>query len=152
MTETKYKFKRSSAIQITTYIAFAVVTLIFLLIGIVSLFYDSELAIVARYFCFPLAIFGLIATLMQIFVISKLYYINLTDGEMTIYRVFPTRLKYSDIKRISFSGDMLKGVDTGLYMPWPILLNLENPKEFIKELSQKYKKNTGKNIIIQENF
>lgn len=113
---------------------------------------NSELAIVANIFLPVLIVFGIIGLLLQIFVISKLYYVKLTDEKIIVYKVFPKTFQYSEIKRISFSDDMFKGIDAGMYMSWPILLNVEKSKEFVKELSQKYKQSTGKNLVVQENF
>ncbi|MEN9626195.1 MAG: hypothetical protein RL557_523 [archaeon] len=136
------------------YIASAIITIIFGVLWIFSLFSTSELAIVARYFLGFLTVLGVIATLGQIFLISKLYYVRLTDRQMVVSvgYLIPTRVNYSDIKRISFSHDMLKGIDAGWFINWPILLQVENHQLFLKDLSRRYQKSTGKKLIITPKF
>jgi len=150
MNENKYPFKRSKSIPII----FLIVTIIFLAIWLFIRGKEnaSELIIVTNIFLPILIIIGLLGTALQFFVISKLYYVKLTTDTMVIYRVFPKSFPYSEIKKISFSNQWLKGVDTGSYMPWPIAMKLENPDQFLSDLKSKYKENTGRQLITQESF
>ena len=152
MVDVKYSFKKSSVIQLFVYIFFGIAIIFFIGVWLWTRTLNPEIASIANIFLPFLIIFGIIALLLQIFVISKLYFVKLTDNSIIIYRVFPTSLNYSDIKRISISGDLFKGIDTGLYMPWPIMLNIDKSEEFLTEFSKRYQNNTSKRLIITDNF
>lgn len=95
---------------------------------------------------------GLFFAAIQFFVLDKLYYVKLTDTSMSINTVFPSKsFPYKKIKYILFDKGWFKGVDTGSYFPWPIVMKMKNPKEFINDLKQKYKKETGKILTIKSN-
>jgi hypothetical protein len=147
--ESKYLFKRTSSAQNIVYIGFVVVTLIFICAWIWMRRVGPDLAVIANIIMPILILFGIVGTLLQIFVISKRYFVKLTDTTMYVYRgMIPNTFTYNEIKGISFSGEMLKGIDTGSFAPWPIFYNIENSTKFVQDLSQRYKNNTGKDLTI----
>ncbi|MEN9649481.1 MAG: hypothetical protein RL094_448 [Candidatus Parcubacteria bacterium] len=149
--ESKYNFKRNSPSQIVIYSVFGVLTLILILVWMVLRSINPELAFVSNIFVPIMIFFGIAGFLMQIFVVSKRQFIKLTDTSVMVYRglgIIPNTFKYIDIKRVNISGEMLKGIDTGLYAAWPIFLNVENVQQFVQDLSLRYKSSTGTDIVI----
>lgn len=150
MDELKYPFVRSKLIPL----GFLLVTIVFLGIWLWIRGKENanELIIVANLFLPVLIVFGLLGTILQFFVISRLYFVKLTPQSLIVYRVFPKSFNYSDIKAISFSNQWLKGIDTGSYMQWPIAMKIESSESFLADLKSKHKKATGKTLVIKESF
>ena len=148
MSELKFDFKRSKLVPL----GFLVVTLIIFAIWMWIRGRTHELIFVANIFLPFLIIFGLLGAVLQFFVISKLYYIKLTDDSMVIYRVFPKTFKYSEIKKLNYADGMLKGVDTGMYMPWPIMMKLEKSQEFLDEFNKRYNNILNSKVKVKENL
>ncbi len=111
----------------------------------------EELSMVANIFM-PIVLFIAITGITgQLFVSPRWHYAKLAEDSILIYAglPFPTwNFKYSEIKKINFSGGKLWGIDTGKYMPWPIHLRLKEPAEFIGAFSSSYERNTGRKIVI----
>ena len=151
MNETKHPVKRRIFISIS----FLVVTLVFLIIWLLIRGKEnaSELIVVANIILPFLIGIGCLFTLIQFLVLDKLYYFKLTDDSIMVNTVFPWKsFKYTDIKSIAYNNGWFKGVNTGSYMKWPTVMKLEDPEIFIKELKQRYKKQTKKNLEIKSEF
>lgn len=151
MTETKHSVKRRISISI----GFLVVTLIFLGIWIFIRGKENvnELIFVANIILPFLIGIGFLFTIIQFLVLDKFHYINLTDDSVIIYSVFPVKsFKYLEIKSIAYNNGWFKGVDTGSYMKWPTALRLNDSEQFLSDFKSKYRKATGRNLTIGENF
>jgi len=151
MVEIKHSIKRRLSISI----GFLVVTLIFLSIWLWIRGKENanELIFVAN-LILPLLIgLGFLFVIIQFLVLDRLYYIKLTEDSIIINNVFPGKsFKYVDIKSIAYNNGWFKGVDTGSYMKWPTVMKLKQPKQFLSDLETKYKKATGKNLVVEEKF
>jgi hypothetical protein len=135
----RFYFDKNSGSLKMTRILFFCVTLLVLVLWVASLFLNSELALVARYFLPVLLVLGILGTIFQTFIAPKLYYVELGGDSLTIRRVIGTTLEYSKIKKVNINGDVLDSIDTGSYAPWPIYLRLEDASGFSKAVKGKIK-------------
>ena len=151
MVETKHPIKRRISISI----GFLVGTLIFLGIWLWIRGKEdhNELIFVANIILPFLIGLGILFIIIQLLVLDRLYYIKLTDESIVINSVFPVKsFKYKEIKSIRYNNGWFKGVDTGSYMKWFVVMRLKQPEQFLSDLKDKYKNVTRKNLVIEKSF
>jgi hypothetical protein len=146
--ENKYFFHIRKAVPVAFVIGTILVVIIWLwILGLGK----EELSMVANIFMPIILLVAITGVIGQLFVSPRWHYAKLAEDSILINAglPFPTwNFKYSEIKKINFSGGKLLGIDTGRYMPWPIHLRLKKPGEFIEALSKSYERNTGKKLPV----
>lgn len=158
MENKKYYLKPTSLISSM----YKIYSIIILIIAIIFWFkvrgINPEVDIILNVFL-PIAIaFLFVAVIFYWFIFDRFHYFKLTNNMMIFYKVIPSfMLDYQKIKSVKVSKDTLINIDYeypfGVTFPnkVPWKYKVYEMEEFLKDFSQKYKMNTGKNLkIIQE--
>ncbi|MBR9704757.1 DUF2207 domain-containing protein [Candidatus Pacearchaeota archaeon] len=144
----KYYIKSNSGIIIGGRVSSIIFLILFMLFLIFLI-----IANVPIIFYYIITFFILIAVcfvILSFFIMHKIYYLKLDNESIKFnicYRII-SPFTYKIITKISISNDSLH-----IYYPhaYPLLVSLKDQNKFIKDLSLRYKKATGKNLkVIRE--
>ena len=150
MEEQKYYLEIAKKVGLKAPIIISVViAAIFLILGLIVFVLGNKSGIISFVFlAFFVIVIGIILSVVLGQGMSRLSYLQLKDSFLIYHHGFPhSNIEYSKIKSIKFYDGKLSNIDTDVLTPWPIYSKVENSKQFMKELRQKYKRATGKNLI-----
>ncbi|MBR9705011.1 hypothetical protein GOV12_06375 [Candidatus Pacearchaeota archaeon] len=143
----RYYFKNNSLMFVISKIATLILLIIFLTLTLILDYYNNPFTILTIILTIAFA-WGVIEAF---FIIPRFTYIKFKKNYIVSYKIFPTLVNppYKDITRLSIKNNYMIiywGELPGFYLG-----KLKEPEKFIKDLSNRYKKATGKNLkIIRE--
>ncbi len=143
----RHYFKRDNITPILFLIAvFCLVILWLYLIG-----RDTKELINAIDIFLPLVLgIGVVGTLLEVFVINKLYYIKFEKNSLIIVRIFSQKVDYSKIKNIRFEKGILKKININGKWGYFVVLGVENSDDFLKEFREKYRGAVGRGLVVKK--